>query len=392
MRQPQESQHTVTFLPWLNLAQAIGIGDFVFWRFPAEKDQFDEGGRFDAQLCRIFTSYVDVEGNPIEELTIVSFRSDPFRDLSQDEVQRITELVRFLAFAVMAENDYYLQPGQYFNSTHFQHFHQRFQLGSTWIAPETRHRHGRTSHGGFRHGQLRFTMPLHVVTTLKASPNIPLFQALAKLLDQDASEAATIRQVVDWFFLANSDSDSVSPRTEIVMMGSAFEALLQVQDKSGKKDALMEGLSTLFVHRLSNEAEREGTDGVRTTRSWKAWWMDEFYWLRNKIVHGGKIDIRRMTWTFYEHLTIAAILLTIGVKLKLFQAGCYTLTSDDETNADSIDLFIADGNLSQDKLLKAQRNASWDKISEKVLERLKSNNSIDAAPDRGQSSAGQEVP
>jgi len=392
MRQPQGSQHTVTFLPWLNLSQAIGIDDFVFWRFPADKDQFDAGARFDAQLRRIFTSYVDVEGNPTRELTIASFRSDPFRDLSNDEAQGINELVRFLAFAVMAENDYYLQPGQYFNSTHFQHFHQRFQLGSTWIAPETRHRHGRTLHGGFRHGQLRFTMPLHVVTTLRASPNIPLFQALAKLIDQDTSDAAAIRQVVDWFFLANSDSDSVSPRTEIVMMGSAFEALLQVHDKTGKKDALMEGLSPLFAHRLSNVAEREGTDRVRTTRSWKAWWMDEFYWLRNKIVHGGKIAIERMTWTFHEHLTIAAILLTIGVKLKLSQAGCYTLTSDDETNADSVDLFIAEGNLSQEKLLEARQNARWDRISEKVLQRLQSNNSIDEAPDRGQSSPDQEVP
>jgi hypothetical protein len=271
----------------------------------------------------------------------------------------------------MAENDYYQQVGRYFNSTHFQHFHQRFQLGSEWIAPESRRRDGRTLHGGFKHGELKFTMPLQVITTLEATPNIPLLSALVELLKRETAEAAAVRQAIDWFFPANSDSDSISPKIEVVMMASCFEALFQVQDQRGKKEALMERLPNLFNYHLTVDVERQGTDGSLARRSWKVWWMDEFYWLRNKIVHGGRIDPGRTTWTIHEHLTIAALVLTLGVKLMLAQEGCYTITSDDETVADSIDYFLAEGSLSEKKLMDARRSARWERITKKAEERLR---------------------
>lgn len=334
------------------------------------KKEFDPNGHFEAQLQKIFSSYVDIKGNPVAELAVISFPKEPFKDLSPEEAERITQLIRLLAFSVISENDYYRQARQYFNSTHFQHFHQRFQLGSEWIAPDARRREGWTLHGGFKHGQLKFTMPLQTLTTLQPKPNIPLLDALIGFLKRETAEAAAIRQAIDWFFPAHSDSDSVSPRIEVVMMGSAFESLLQVQDEGQKKVALMNKLPILFASCLTKKAERKGLDGKKAVNSWKVWWMDEFYWLRNKIVHGGKIDPGRMTWTIYEHLTTAALVLPIGVKLMLADEGCYTLTSDDQTVADSIDYFLAEGSLSEEKLLNARHNASMERATNKALERL----------------------
>lgn len=139
---PEEtvSQCTLSFLPWLKLAEPVEIDDLVFWPFPAMVDQFDPGGIFKPQLQQIFSGYVAVKGSPVGELTVVSFREDPFKDLSNEEAFRIGEIVRLLAFCVMAENDYYPQTGQYFNATSFQHYHQRFRLGSEWVAPDTRRR------------------------------------------------------------------------------------------------------------------------------------------------------------------------------------------------------------------------------------------------------------
>lgn len=359
MPEHEGSNRTVTFLPWFKISDLVEIGDLVFWRYPAHKPQFVPNANFETQLQRMFSSYVDIQGVAVTELTIASFRSEPFRGLSPDEAGGIRDLIRLLAFSVISENDYYRQIGQYFNSTHFQHFHQRFQLGSIWIAPEARRREGRTIHGGHQHGQVKFTMPIQCATGLGGRPNLPLLQGLETVLRQATPEAAAIRQAIDWFFLASSDSDSVSLRTETVMMASAFEALLQVQDEKGKKEALKQELRGLFASFFIEEVEREGTDGKRERRSWKVWWMDEFYWLRNKIVHGQKIEPKRMTWTFHEHLTIAAIVLTTAVKLKLAQLGRYTLSPDDQTAADSIDPFVADGNLSEDKLLGARRKVRW---------------------------------
>lgn len=370
MSEQEPVRHTVTFLPWLRLSKPAEADALLFWPFPAMKKEFDSKRHFDTQLQRIFSSYVDVKGSPIAELTVVSFPKEPFRDLSPEEADRIGQLIRLLAFSVMAENDYYRPAGRYFNSTHFQHFHQRFQLGSEWIAPAARRRDGRTLHGGFKHGELKFTMPLQSITTLETIPNITLLGALLEFLKRETPEAAAVRQAIDWFFPANSDSDSVSPQIEVVMMGSAFESLLQVQDQMEKKAALMDKLRILFASRLTEEAERRGLDGRKARKSWKVWWMDEFYWLRNRIVHGGKIDPGRMTWTIYEHLTVAALVLAIGVKLMLAQGGCYTLTSDDQSVADSMDHLIAEGNLSEKKLLEGKWNASMKRATERAWEKL----------------------
>ena len=269
MPEEEGPQHTVSLLPWLKLADSVEIDNVVFWPIPAMIDRFDPTEVFKRQLRLIFSGYLDVKGTPVGELTAVSFRDDPFKDISSEEAGRISEMVRLLAFSVMAENDYYRQAGQYFNVTSFQHYHQRFRLGSVWVAPNTRRRDGTTLQGGYKHGELKFTMPLQATTPLEARPNHSLLQGLVNLLRQETAEATATRQAIDWYFLANTDSDSVSLRTEVVMMASAFEALLQVQDGRGKKEALMERLPILFASRLTDESERIGKDDKREKRSWK---------------------------------------------------------------------------------------------------------------------------
>ena len=341
------------------------------WPFPQLKSNLKLDKPFKTQLQKIFNSYKDPEGNPVHELSVVGFRIKLFKGLLPKEDQEIAELIRLLSFSVMAENDYYQQVGQYFNATHFQSFYQRFQVGSQEIAPRTRRRDGSTLHGGYKHGELKFSMPLEAATNLKARPNIPLLQSLVKCLRQDTSDAAAIRGAINWFFLANTDSNSVTPETEIIMMSSAFETLLQVQDQREKKKALMDRLPGLSASSLVKEAVRKGTDGKRQKRSWKVWWIDEFYWLRNKIIHGGKLVPKPKKWTVNEHLTIAAMVLANGVKLKLANLGFYTLEPRDKKRADSIDLFIEGGNLTEKKLLGAERDAAGKRAIEEGWKKLR---------------------
>lgn len=364
MNNQSTPRYTVTLLPWLRLSDLIEINDVVFWSFPDEAKIFKLCCDIELQLRRIVSSYCDLTGKPVHILTIASFKDEMFKDLTESEAARLGETIRLLAFSAMAENDYYRQAGNYFNSTHFQYFHQRFQLGSTYIAPESRRRDGATSHGGYRHGELRFSMPLEVSTGHETKVNLDLLRTLSSYLTQNTPETVAMRNSINWFLLANSDSNSTTVEAETIMMGSAFESLLQVQDQRKKKKALMNKLSKLFVGRLTKKAEREGTDRRRAKKSWKVWWVDEFYWLRSKFTHGGNVEKR--VWSVQEHLVIAAMILAIGAKLKLANLGLYTLSSHDETSADAIDFFIADGGLSEDKLLDARQDASLSRATEKA--------------------------
>jgi hypothetical protein len=365
----EDKKYVVTFLPWLKLRDSVEVNNVLFWTFPNGKDEVPLRRGLTSQLKRMFRGYKDPEGRPVERLTVASLKEDPFRDLSGEETKRIGATIRLLAFSLLAENDYYRQ-GNYFNSSHFQHFHQRFQLGSKYVAPHTRRRDGLTWHGGYKHGELKFVMPLQTSTRQIVKPNAPLLQALVEFLEQETSDATAIRQAIDWFFPSNSDMDSMSWQIELMMMASAFEALFLIQDVGRKKDALMVKLPAIFSGRLTQEVGRAGTDGREATRSWKAWWMDEFYWLRNQVVHGGKIDTTRIVWKVDEHMTIAAMTLAICVKLILHEKGSYELSSSDEVMADAMDNFIAGGNLTERKLLDALRKATFDRAAEKAWDHI----------------------
>lgn len=369
MNNKENDKYVVTFLPWLKLQDSIELQDVFFWPFPNGQGQIKLGRDLASQLKRMFRGYRDPEGKPIEELTIISFKDDLFRYLSGEEARKISTTIRLLAFSVMAENEYYGQ-GNYFNSSHFQHFHQRFRLGNKYIAPHTRRRDGLTWHGGYKHGELKFSMPLQTSTRQMVKPNTQLLQSLVELLEQESSDADAVRQSIDWFFPSNSDMDSMSWQIELVMMASAFEALFQIQDVRGKKDALMERLPAAFTGRLRQEVGRVGTDGQEATRSWKAWWIDEFYWLRNKVVHGGTINTSRMVWKVDEHMAIAAMILAISVKLRLNEKAKYELSGSDQVMADAIDYMIADGNLTERKILDARRKANLDRAAEKAWDRI----------------------
>ena len=371
MSQDNPNHHTVTFLPWLRLQDLIEVHGVLFWPFPNEARKFQLEKRFKTQLQHMFKGYRDPIGKPVARLTIASFHGEPFKDLTIEEAKSMAELVRLLAFSVMAENQYYRQGGPYFNSTHFHHMHQRFRLDSKYIAPHTRRRGGSTWHGGYKHGELKFSIPLQAWGIDDATPNTPLLHSLAALLNQTTADASAIRQAINWFLLANGDSESVSEETETILMGSAFETLFQIQNASEKKVALMNRLPTLFSSYLTKKTRKAGMDGSTATRSWKVRWMDEFYWLRNKIIHGGRIDRKKMIWNMQEHLTIAAIILQISVKIMLAQKQCYSLNSDDRACADGIDYFIANGKLSEAKLIDTKETVWLDRATQKAWATLR---------------------
>jgi hypothetical protein len=77
-----------------------------------------------------------------------------------------------------------------------------------------------------------------------------------------------------------------------------------------------------------------------------------------------------MVWNYQEHLTIAAIILQIAVKLVLANKGSYSLSSDDAVFADGIDHFIANGKLSESKLIETRENVCLDIAARKSWDTL----------------------
>jgi hypothetical protein len=89
----EDKKYVVTFLPWLKLRDSVEVNNVLFWPFLNEKNEVHLERGLTSQLRRIFRAYKDPEGRPVEELTVVSLKDDPFKDLSDDEIRRMCLLL-----------------------------------------------------------------------------------------------------------------------------------------------------------------------------------------------------------------------------------------------------------------------------------------------------------
>ncbi|MER3422607.1 MAG: hypothetical protein C4293_04610, partial [Nitrospiraceae bacterium] len=173
-----EGRFTVILLPWLTLRSPVTILGVHFVPYPQATvpAQFQP---FSTDIARILSSYRGVEGNAVAECVLGSIQDgDPCKDLSRAEAARVNEAVHLLTFCGLATNEYFTQVGHYTNSSAFQVFFQRFEPGSEWIALTIRRRDGETLSGGYKYGQVKFSIPVRCAHLEPANIDTALLDAL----------------------------------------------------------------------------------------------------------------------------------------------------------------------------------------------------------------------
>jgi len=110
------------------------------------------------------------------------------------------------------------------------------------------------------------------------------------------------------------------------MMATAFEILLQVPNIPNKKKWIAEELKK----RISDSdfiKENRQIEGKTYEYSKAAWWIWDFYELRNHIVHGDHIESEQLRYTapdrdWLTHLIVADLVFWECIKRELFNQKC----------------------------------------------------------------------
>jgi len=138
------------------------------------------------------------------------------------------------------------------------------------------------------------------------------------------------------FNSAYTDYPLGSILAEIVTLATAFEILLDIQ-KRNKTEELCEKIEYLFA---KNQQIKKPT----TDKSWKVYWMRQFYRLRNDIVHGKKVSYKDFYWKenpyagTHQEIAIEVFRLVLMKKLP---EGIHKKRSKDTYQADKLDEFLS---------------------------------------------------
>lgn len=380
--------HTIAFFPWVVLRDAVKIGNVHFLPF-RDKNENIPGTLSDLTdvMPVIISSYRDLEGNPLSNCTVATIEGkNPPWDLDDNDIDTIGKASSFLTLASQASNEYFCALGHYSNTTIFQPYFQRFTLPVEWITLTIRRRDGRTLSGGYKHGSVQLSIPLQCTQCKAVAVDGPFAEALG---DSDLQGSVIIRRLVpalSFFNLANTDYESMRPEAEVILIGSAFEQLLETNgayDLSCKIGELFKSYGSVSVARAL--ASRPGIEvDARYKTQQEQWfidrkWAEELYDLRSKLIHGESTSTRNWGWTLLEHLVMGAFVFPLAVKLSLAREGHYKLTENDEALCRAVDVLLektdwkrvigsnSDATMWRDIIRKVKSDLNKQRIKEKIL-------------------------
>lgn len=325
--------YQVWFMPWADLREEVQIGRTAFWPFREYARRYIVDGEMRRHLRRYFRCYVDHWRRPVSSIAICTLGKCNLRQLSDREAEELRSARDALVFAQIApqvKTSVCAYGGQQMgppSSECYELICQNFRPGDNSLCV----RAGSRITGGLEIGKVAFAQPFDLGGH-RGVPDNDLLSALGTL--STARGQAKLRQRVfrsmEWFALAHTEAWNVSVSSRLVMMCTAFESLLRL-GTGAKKEPLADKLDDLCMTpkiRTSMRTLRDKrTQHKAVTHSDLAWWSYDFYEVRNKIVHGDRLDLQALLYpsadpgSSLSHLIVADLVYWECVVRLLFQNG-----------------------------------------------------------------------
>jgi hypothetical protein len=326
--QSKPSPLGVCILPWAGLRKEVQIGPVRFWPWDETKVP-DQNAR--NQLGKFFNCFVDYFGKPVETITVCSHGQPDFRLLSNNEEdQDLHSAIDILIFAsiapqvkhsVAARNNILAPP----SSDRYQIITQKITPGEKMISLRT----GDFGGGFWSLDKVNISQPWGMGGGFGTEPDSTLITAFSHVFENSfpLEVKERIFRSLEWFRLAHTEAEQISIFSKVVMMGTAFEVLLDFPDGKSKSLYFIQQIEAHIKKDNFIMREQEGVDHKMHNYSLAGWWGWDFYRLRNSIVHGDKMDKERLRFqegNWITHSIVADLVFLQFVKLELLKNGCFS--------------------------------------------------------------------
>lgn len=315
---------TVNFLPWLEVQEEIDIGPFRFWPFRKRANELVKDSHVRNYLEQVFATYVqpqpfpDQKGKtiPISELTVVT--GDKYGFELPLEGALLNQATNALAFACIDSAGQW----NWCTSDNFELVQLRFFPGDPNIGYQAGEIAQVKSYG-WQLGEVLFQVPIYLNHHYIAKYDPDLISGLRFAVNNaDRTEVQTILRALDYFTQACKNSGDVRCEMRIVLMALAFEVLLDLCEENPRRDfrPKIQGLcgdSSEPTQPYEIVDDRDGHVIATEVLTYKQIWAEEFYKLRNKIVHGRHFRTNDFLFNGQSHFRIAELFFRVCVRKRL---------------------------------------------------------------------------
>ena len=168
--------------------------------------------------------------------------------------------------------------------------------------------------------ELLIQMPDEVDPGYEPNYDQELLAALSvAVANQQPTNSLVIRRSLDYFLQAYTNDPAMRHEVRIMLMFIAFEILLSTR---GKRDFILNKIGPLCncaedstkQHAIRSPKSQKSRSQMLTT---KQVWAEDFYFLRDKIVHGLPVDDQDFLFNGKPHFSISVDFYRLCVRKKL---------------------------------------------------------------------------
>ncbi len=277
----QDKKYQVSFLPWAGLKDEVSIGKVKLC--PWNKiDRSSINTEILNWLDEYFKRHVDYKDIPVKTIVLCYIEPLDFRILNEYEKDLLYNASNILCFSVIEP-----QVVQHIRSSScgissaqsFHVTHQGFETDKDIIAINE----------SIKLSEVRFQKSFSIHGS--NDPEQIIINSFNELLKSNNKKLMNrILRSLDWFFFSHIESNHIKPESKIVMMATAFEILLNLEQHQKTRKFAEKLDKNISTSEFKNDTRKIGK-GEYNGQSAGCWGID-FYKLRSEIVHEGYFNKR----------------------------------------------------------------------------------------------------
>ncbi|MDE3022675.1 MAG: hypothetical protein KGI54_12595 [Pseudomonadota bacterium] len=353
----------IAFFPWVYINEQQEIGPIKFLPYQRNKLPGNLTHTNQNEIDEVFAAYADLTNKAINRAIILEFDDwHTGMDIPNENIDYLFQVKELIAFSALSKRNFFQQPNDYCNYDTYTLIIQKFSPDKIkTFSYTTRRRDGNTKHLWSSTNRFAFYQPEHVVgiTDIKIDSNL-----LSVLLSLPEDKKDRYYESIKEFNAANTDSRTIPEHVEIVMCKSAFECLLDIDEK------MDEFVKTIKV--LLKDIDGCSCEGPLKAAWAKRWgnkqpiyaWANEFCVIRGNSAHGKCRTNSKLVWQVDRHLLFAAVFFPLMLKKTLYDNKLFSMNHYDFEKLKLIDKYILNdpfGSDSDDNV-----RSSWNKIDQEA--------------------------
>lgn len=318
--------NAIAFFPWIITDEPTTIGPIRLIPYLHSKSPGDTAHVKQSDIDNVLSAYANRSRSRVKSATLLEF-GDWYSGMdAKNARENLFRSRDAIAFAALSHRRLFSRLSGYCNYDSYALTIQRYATGeANTFAFITRRRDG-GSHQIWSSDSYAFYRPIHVESPTRLAVDRPLLQSLLSLPQSSPLIEAAVE-----FNAANTDSYEVPAHVEIVMVKSAFEWLLGIDEKVSE---FVRALRAVLMN-LGPLAPGEGPITSQWNARWQnssdLWeaWARDLCRVRGAAAHGKDRSAEDAVWSAECHLAFSAIFFPLLFKKVLGDRGLLKLDTFD---------------------------------------------------------------